>query len=109
AVGRTAELTRLDRKGVNTVGIDRMHQHGKTEIAWQAVRDALPGVPAIVGAVQPGMILQEEPLGPRPVKHHLVDALSELRILFRLNPHRKPGVTPFPCPPPSVGPVPSTR
>ena len=59
AVAGATKLLRLDRNDIGAVGISGMHEHGKTKIRGQSVANVGPALAAVVGAIDPPMILQE--------------------------------------------------
>jgi len=77
-----AKFVGLDGENIDSVGIVWMHDHGKTEVGGHAEGNILPGIAAIVGAIESPVILQEEALGPGGMENDFVHALTELGIFF---------------------------
>src|SRR3989442_1503225 len=72
SLGGAAELVGFDRDDVNRVRIVRVHEHREAEVRGDTVGDVAPRVAAVVTAVDPPVVLEEQPLGAGGVLHHLV-------------------------------------
>src|SRR5262245_47682408 len=62
----------------------------EAEVGGYAVGDVLPAIARVVGTVEPPVVLQEDPLGPRRVRGELVHALAELRVTLSLGKELRP-------------------
>lgn len=80
AVGCAAKLIRLNWNGIDAVWISGVHEHGKTKIGGHSIGYVGPAIGAVVRAIEPPMILQEQAFGTSRMDRDLVYALPELGI-----------------------------
>ena len=83
SVGRATEPVRVQRHDEGGVRIAGVHAQAEAEVRRDSVGHVLPGVAAVVGAVEPPVVLEKETAGPGAVRD-LVDALAELGVRVRV-------------------------
>src|SRR5579859_1390155 len=108
AFGSAAELVGLYRHDVDAVGIARVSDHRKTKVRRHIIRNILPGIAVVVGAVQAPVVLQEESFRARGVHSDLMHALAELRIFLRKVYNANTPIACLPFTPPVFGGVDAT-
>src|SRR5262245_9165925 len=69
---------RSQRKDEHRLRLTRMNHDRESEVTRQAVRDRCPLVTAVIGAVNPAMVLREDPVRYVGMGRDLVYALPEL-------------------------------
>jgi len=67
---------------VSQLRLAGMHQNGKPEYRRQLGFNRFPGLASIIGAVDPSMILQKDPIGMVGMGHDFMDALSDFGIMM---------------------------
>jgi hypothetical protein len=64
ASGSAAEDVRFERQDEHGVGIVGMNRHAESEIGGDSLADVLPALSEVFAAVDPAVVLQEQPLPP---------------------------------------------